>query len=226
MLIYKLYLNDLKVFVLGCTQMPNSHWNIDVGIGHILGAIVLFVIFIHSCHAHWIFKGVMDWNSLVHEASCCRPGLFGRLQRHKTCKVKAIQIDWVSIGSSGIWLSQDCKEEPARANYTGHSKIGSVREVQEGGTPLVNLSHLSGWIVCEVLTGQLVDDVIKLELRDHEHTCRLCHVFHLFSLRYSFANCSRRTLSAQGALFFPIKCELVGDPSVDWQASNWDFLLG
>ncbi len=149
-----------------------------------LTAICVCIIF-HLVHDGNGFgglgKSIKNSNSLVFETCSSWPSFSRRLQRKKTNKVKAIEIDGVASRGLAVWLSQHSEEEPTRGHDTSNTDVRLGRQAQEISAALVDLVNLSSWVIDQVLTGELVEAVIKLEFWDHEKATRIGKFFLLLS---------------------------------------------
>ena len=99
-----------------------------------------------------------------------RPALSRGLKGYKSAEVETIEVHRVTVRCSGVGLSQDSHEEPLGRDDARHTDVGTCDQAEEIAAAAVNLSHLSGRIVHEVLRAKREEAMIELELRDHEET--------------------------------------------------------
>ena len=124
-------------------------------------------------------------------------------------------------------MREDAEEEPAWAQNHRDADVGARVQAQELRAARVDLSHLSRRVIKEVLWIKSVENMVKLELRNHDQSniqCFLLQVFtscHVSELLRIVANCT-----VMLALLLALQRNLVGKEDIDWQALTRDIFRG
>ena len=124
-------------------------------------------------------------------------------------------------------MREDADEEPAWAHNHCDADVGARIQVQELRAARVDLSHLRRRVIKEVLLIKCVENMVKLELRNHDQSniqrflLQVLSSCHVSELIWIVANCT-----VMLALLLALQRHLVCKENIDWQALTRDIFRG